>query len=112
MPSSPLNLIKNKRFRRPVFTIAFTDTGKPRDQGKVFLRFSQAIEDKAVDILLMKKCFTSTHTQFEKEFFFAFQEGYKITMKQAINVFKRSAKAEARARHLKEEHVIGDYLIS
>ncbi len=75
-------------------------------------KISQAIEDKAVDILLMKKCFTSTHTELEKEFFFAFQEGYKITMQQAISVFKRAAKAEARARHLKEDQVIIHYLVS
>jgi Kae1-associated kinase Bud32 len=74
-------------------------------------KFSQAIEDKAVDILLMKKCFTSTHTKHEKEFFFAFQEGYLSNMKQAVSVFRRAAKAEARARHLKEDQVISHYLV-
>ena len=74
-------------------------------------KFSQAIEDKAVDILLIKKCFTSTHTQFDKEFFISFQEGYQSTMKQAISVFRRAAKAEARARHLKEDQVINHYLV-
>lgn len=75
-------------------------------------KFSQAIEDKAVDILLMKKCFTSTHTNFEKEFFFSFQEGYLSSMKQANSIFRRAAKVEARARHLKENKIINDYLIS
>lgn len=75
-------------------------------------KFSQAIEDKAVDILLIKKCFTSTHTQSDKEFFFAFQEGYMKTMNQATSIFRRAAKAEARARHLKEDQVIAHYLVS
>jgi len=74
-------------------------------------KFSQAIEDKAVDILLMKKCFTSTHTKYDKEYFFAFQEGYLTTMSQAVSVFRRAAKAEARARHLKENQVIDHYLV-
>ena len=74
-------------------------------------KFSQAIEDKAVDILLIKKCFTSTHTQNDKEFFFAFQEGYKISMKQAKDIFRRAAKVEARARHLKEDQIINHYLV-
>ncbi len=75
-------------------------------------KFSQAIEDKAVDILLMKKCFTSTHTYCEKEFFFSFQEGYLSSMQQANSIFRRAAKVEARARHLKENQIINDYLIS
>ncbi len=88
-----------------------------RDNELIFIdfglgKFSQTIEDKAVDILLMKKCFTSTHTQSDKEFFFAFQEGYRKTMDKAISVFRRTAKAEARARHLKEDQVISHYLVS
>ena len=75
-------------------------------------KFSLAVEDKAVDILLIKKCFTSTHTEYESEFFMAFQEGYKKTMNQSSSIFRRAAKVEARGRHLKEEQVIDNYLIS
>ena len=75
-------------------------------------KFSNAIEDQAVDILLIKKCFTSTHTNKSQEYFHAFQEGYKKTKSKAITIFKRAAKVEARGRHLKEEQVIKDFLIS
>lgn len=75
-------------------------------------KFSKAIEDKAVDILLMKKCFTSTHTHIDRELFLAFQEGYKTTMGKANSVLKRAAKVESRGRHLKEEQVINQYLVS
>ena len=75
-------------------------------------KFSSAVEDHAVDILLIKKCFTSTHTNKEKEFFKAFQEGYKLTKSNANSILKRAIKVEARGRHLKENQVKGDYLIS
>lgn len=75
-------------------------------------KFSNAVEDHAVDILLIKKCFTSTHTNREKQFFKAFQEGYKLSKNNANSVFKRAVKVEARGRHLKEDQVKGDYLIS
>ena len=75
-------------------------------------KFSSAVEDHAVDILLIKKCFTSTHTNREKQFFKAFQEGYKLSKNNANSVFKRAVKVEARGRHLKEDQVKGDYLIS
>lgn len=74
-------------------------------------KFSKAIEDIAVDILLIKKCFISTHTENSKEFFFSFQEGYKETMTKAKSVFRRAIKVEARGRHLKEDQIIKDYLI-
>ena len=75
-------------------------------------KFSSAVEDHAVDILLIKKCFTSTHTNRDKQFFKAFQEGYKLSKDNANSVFKRAVKVEARGRHLKEDQVKGDYLIS
>ena len=75
-------------------------------------KFSSAVEDHAVDVLLIKKCFTSTHTNKEKEFFNAFQEGYKLTKGNANSVLKRAIKVEARGRHLKEDQVKSDYLIS
>lgn len=75
-------------------------------------KFSNAVEDHAVDILLIKKCFTSTHTNRDKQFFKAFQEGYKLSKNNANSVFKRAVKVEARGRHLKEDQVKGDYLIS
>jgi len=75
-------------------------------------KFSNAVEDHAVDILLIKKCFTSSHTSKNKEFFNAFQEGYKLTKDNAKMVLKRAVKVEARGRHLKEDQVKGDYLIS
>lgn len=75
-------------------------------------KFSKAVEDKAVDILLIKKCFTSTHADHEKEYFIAFQKGYKETMSDAKTIFRRAMKVEARARHLKEEQTAKDYLLS
>jgi len=75
-------------------------------------KFSQAIEDKAVDILLIKKCFTSTHTEFEKDYFTTFQKGYLSTMSEAKSIFRRAIKVEARARHLKENQIISDYALS
>jgi len=73
-------------------------------------KFSRAVEDKAVDILLIKKCFISTHTQNSKELFFSFQEGYYQSMKNAKSILKRAVKVEARGRHLREDQVINDYL--
>ncbi len=75
-------------------------------------KFSKAVEDKAVDILLIKKCFTSTHAKHEKEYFISFQKGYRETMKDAKSIFRRAMKVEARARHLKEEQTAKDYLLS
>ncbi len=75
-------------------------------------KFSKAVEDKAVDILLIKKCFISTHTQIWKELFFSFQEGYYQSVKSARSVLKRAIKVEARGRHLREDQVISDYLLS
>ncbi|MFW9852763.1 MAG: KEOPS complex kinase/ATPase Bud32 [Candidatus Thorarchaeota archaeon] len=75
-------------------------------------KFSKAIEDKAVDILLIKKCFISTHTQIWRELFFSFQEGYYENMKNAKSILKRVIKVEARGRHLREDQVISDYLLS
>ena len=75
-------------------------------------KFSKAIEDKAVDILLIKKCFISTHTQIWKELFVSFQEGYYQSMKSAKNVLRRVIKVEARGRHLREDQIINDYLLS
>ncbi len=75
-------------------------------------KFSSAVEDHAVDILLIKKCFTSTHTRKDRKFFDAFQEGYILTKENAKSVLKRAVKVEARGRHLKEDQVKGDYLIS
>ncbi len=65
-------------------------------------KFSKTIEDKAVDVLLMKKCFTSTHSEYSKEFFFAFQKGYKKIVSNSASILKRTIKAEARGRYLKE----------
>ncbi len=73
-------------------------------------KFSSAIEDKAVDILLIKKCFISTHTEYSRELFLAFQEGYKETTSNFKTIFKRAVKVEARGRHLNEKQLIGDYL--
>jgi len=72
-------------------------------------KFSKDIEDKGVDFLLMKKCFISTHTDHWKEFFFAFQDGYMETMNQALAVFNRAIKIEARGRHLHEQKIISAY---
>lgn len=84
--------------------IVFIDFGL----GKV----SKAIEDKGVDILLMKKCFISTHTSMWKELFFAFQEGYlKTTKNLGQSVIKRAAKIEGRARHLSESEIKDSFLI-
>lgn len=74
-------------------------------------KFSIAIEDKAVDILLIKKCFISTHTEYNKEFFIAFQEGYKEIVKNFKTIFRRAVKVEARGRHLNEEQLFSDYLL-
>jgi N6-L-threonylcarbamoyladenine synthase/protein kinase Bud32 len=75
-------------------------------------KFSNAIEDKAVDILLLKKCFISTHTEVSKELFESFQRGYYLTMKNAKSILKRAVKVEARGRHLKEEALVNEYLLS
>ena len=75
-------------------------------------KFSKTIEDKAVDVLLMKKCFTSTHSEYSKEFFFAFQKGYKKIASNSASILKRTLKAEARGRHLKERDINCDYLLS
>ena len=75
-------------------------------------KFSKTIEDKAVDVLLMKKCFTSTHSEYSKEFFFAFQKGYKKIASNSASILKRTLKAEARGRHLKESDINFDYLFS
>ena len=75
-------------------------------------KISNAVEDKAVDILLIKKCFISTHTEISKELFESFQMGYYITMKNAKSVLKRAVKVEARGRHLKEETLVSEYLLS
>ena len=84
--------------------IIFIDFGL----GKV----SKAVEDKGVDILLMKKCFVSTHTTAWKELFFAFQEGYlKTTKSLGKSVIKRAAKIEGRARHLSENEIRDSFLI-
>jgi len=85
-----------------------------KDDEIVFIDFglgkiSKDIEDKGVDFLLMKKCFVSTHTDHWKEFFYAFQEGYKETMKNALSIFRRALKIEARGRHLHEDQLINDY---
>ncbi len=74
-------------------------------------KFSSAIEDKAVDILLIKKCFISTHTEYSRELFLAFQEGYKETVNNFKTIFKRAVKVEARGRHLNEEQLFSDYLL-
>ena len=85
------------------------------DKGEVIFidfglgKFSKAVEDKAVDILLMKKCFISTHTANSKELFFAFQEGYRESLSNSKSVFKRAIKVEARGRHLKEEQLMSDF---
>lgn len=75
-------------------------------------KFSKTIEDKAVDVLLMKKCFTSTHSEYSKEFFFAFQKGYKKIVSNSASILKRTIKAEARGRYLKESDINCDYLLS
>lgn len=75
-------------------------------------KFSGAVEDKAVDILLMKKCFISTHTEISNDLFASFQKGYYLTMENAKSVLKRAVKVEARGRHLKEESLINEYLLS
>ncbi len=75
-------------------------------------KFSKTIEDKAVDVLLMKKCFTSTHSEYSKEFFFAFQKGYKKIASNSTSILKRALKAEARGRYLKESDISCDYLLS
>ncbi|MHA1304207.1 MAG: KEOPS complex kinase/ATPase Bud32 [Candidatus Heimdallarchaeaceae archaeon] len=74
-------------------------------------KFSNTVEDKAVDLLLMKKCLRSTHTEMSDELFLWFQKGYQKSTKDSQSIFKRAAKVEARGRHLKEEDVIKDYLI-
>ena len=75
-------------------------------------KFSKTIEDKAVDVLLMKKCFTSTHSEYSKEFFLAFQKGYKKIVSNSASILKRTIKAEARGRYLKESDINCDYLLS
>ena len=87
-----------------------------RDTKFVFIDFglgkvSSAIEDKAVDILLIKKCFISTHTEYSRKLFLAFQEGYKKTVSDFKTIFKRAVKVEARGRHLNEEQLFSDYLL-
>ncbi|MBY9001722.1 MAG: Kae1-associated serine/threonine protein kinase [Candidatus Heimdallarchaeota archaeon] len=74
-------------------------------------KFSSALEDKAVDILLMKKCFISTHTTNSRELFFSFQEGYKESISNSKSVFNRAIKVEARGRHLREDQLLNDYLL-
>ena len=75
-------------------------------------KFSKAVEDKAVDILLIKKCFISTHTDINEELFKSFQTGYYLTINNAKSILKRAAKVEARGRHLKEEDLVSEYLLS
>ncbi|MHA2357248.1 MAG: KEOPS complex kinase/ATPase Bud32 [Candidatus Heimdallarchaeaceae archaeon] len=72
-------------------------------------KFSNAVEDKAVDILLIKKCFTSTHTDIHKELFLSFQKGYYSSLEYAKSILKRAVKVEARGRHLKEDQLINEY---
>ncbi|MHA1827686.1 MAG: KEOPS complex kinase/ATPase Bud32 [Candidatus Heimdallarchaeaceae archaeon] len=74
-------------------------------------KISKAVEDKAVDVLLIKKCFASSHAKLYRELFVKFQEGYLETMKSASTVLRRAMKVEARGRHLKEEQLLTDYLV-
>ncbi|MHA1866200.1 MAG: KEOPS complex kinase/ATPase Bud32 [Candidatus Heimdallarchaeaceae archaeon] len=74
-------------------------------------KFSNEIEDKAVDVLLMKKCLTSTHAEDNKEYFYAFQKGYISSYIKGSEILKRALKVEARGRHLKESDVISEYIL-
>ncbi len=74
-------------------------------------KFSNAVEDKAVDVLLIKKCLQSSHAKYSSSLFLAFQEGYKENMSQWDTVLKRAKKVEARGRHLKEDKLKDYYLI-
>ncbi|MHA1352846.1 MAG: KEOPS complex kinase/ATPase Bud32 [Candidatus Heimdallarchaeaceae archaeon] len=53
-------------------------------------KFSNEIEDKAVDVLLMKKCLTSTHAEDNKEYFISFQKGYVSSYTKGDEILKRA----------------------
>ncbi len=74
-------------------------------------KISRAIEDKAVDLLLMKKCLVSTHTSHANDYFRSFQQGYQALNPKAKTIFKRAITVEARARHLSKEEIKQKYFI-
>ncbi len=62
---------------------------------------SMDIEDKAVDVLLFKKCLHSSHYKNERECYEAFIEGYK-RYKKSDDVLKRVGVIERRGRYFAE----------
>lgn len=63
---------------------------------------SKRIEDKAVDLHLLRQAFESKHFKNWKEYFNAALEGYKLA-KEYIQILERLKKVEARGRYQKGE---------
>ena len=60
---------------------------------------SDRIEDKAVDLHLLKRAMESKHWRFADDFFAAAVEGYKENYEEAELVLKRLSVVEARGRY-------------
>ena len=67
-------------------------------------RFSKSLEDRAVDLLVMKRTLESTHSHVFENAWNAFMTGYLSgTLLNGASVLNRLRQVELRARHLKEE---------
>ncbi len=68
-------------------------------------RFSNAIEDHATDLLVLKRTLESTHFHAWKESWEAFSKGYLIDYSKAKSVIKRLKKIEQRGRHARKREI-------
>lgn len=64
--------------------------------------YSTEIEDKGVDLHLMKRALQSTHYAYAESGFKAVLEGYKKTMNESDDVIERMGEIEKRGRYHKE----------
>ncbi|MBW2967692.1 Kae1-associated serine/threonine protein kinase [Candidatus Woesearchaeota archaeon] len=61
--------------------------------------FSEKLEDKAVDLHLLKHALDSRHHRIGSTCFFAVSDGYRSVARDAEDVFKRFEKVEERGRN-------------
>ncbi len=67
-------------------------------------KFSKNIEDKATDLMVLKRTLESTHSNYWKQAWNAFVNGYRKTFSaQAKTVLKRVEKIELRGRHSRKD---------
>lgn len=64
--------------------------------------FSNAVEDKGVDLLVFKKALHSTHYKFERECWDGFVEGYSKTYEDSAKVLERLEEIARRGRYFPE----------